>query len=197
MLLVLLAGAALWMHVPPSRAPSPPPAPTRRAPVATVEREWTPPQETGEALFERMAREDRAEERYLSECAQRGGRRCCGQGGCCGLEDVPLTDLVSADMPWVDGELPTRTVEALIHRQAEAIETCYAREQLEQDWLDLVFVNLDIAKDGRVARSDGSGFDDAVARCAASVLQQIRFPRPASGTVEVRISFRFRERQRE
>lgn len=94
--------------------------------------------------------------------------------------------------PSVEGELESAAVGRVIARYGRALDECYTREALEPGIFDTVEVRLEIARDGSVVRSDGRGFDDAVARCAAAALAGARFPAPRSGTAVASASLTYR-----
>lgn len=146
-----------------------------------------------EQFLEQNARAEREKSRFLADCHDRGGRPCCGQGGCCGVPDTVLGTGLRTGMPFVFGELSTAVVERRLHARAAAIANCNTREWVEPGMFDSVSVELEIGTDGRVSRSSASGFDVRVASCVAGVLRAIRFSRPAHGTVEVRTSFDFHD----
>ena len=170
-----------------------PPPVARRAAIPTPEVPFVAEALSVEQYVEQSARDDREKTRYLADCRDRGGRSCCGQGGCCGVPDTVLGARLDTNMPFVFGELSTAVVERRLNAQAAALTTCYTRESIEPGGLDYVFVELQIGRDGRVAKSSASGFDERVASCVARVLGAMRFPRPAHGTVEVRTSFEFHD----
>ena len=134
---------------------------------------------------------DRWNSRWLRECVDRGGRWCCGQGGCCGLRDTEIAPGLFSDLPMVSGPVATRDVEAILYTLGPPLKACRDHEWLEHTGFEYIFVRITLPAHGpAIVAIDG--FDVDVANCMADVLTDAPFPRPASGTVTVRSSLSFR-----
>ena len=170
----------------------PPPPIARRAAVPTPEVPVVAEALSVEQYVREDAQQEREKARYLADCRDRGGRSCCGQGGCCGVPDTVLGARLSRNMPFVFGELSTAVMRASAERTAGG-DHDLLRARGDRAVFEYIFFELQIGRDGRVTKSTASGFDERVARCVARVLGAVRFPRPAHGTVEVRGSFEFHD----
>jgi hypothetical protein len=194
MLAACAAGVALLAARAERAAPSSPELVRLRKPVPTPE----PSEKASEQARDRVEllamteRDARARRRFLSECVDRGGRWCCGQGGCCGLEDAVIAPTVTMSFPLVDGALPTRAVETVLHAQGTALTGCYEQARIEPTYFEIVSFELAIDEHGKAAPVATNGFDVAVGSCIANVLQSVSYPKPDRGSVRVLGSFQFR-----
>jgi hypothetical protein len=81
-----------------------------------------------------------------------------------------------------------------VKQRAAQIGYCYEKELLARPGLaGEVKISFLISPNGNVQSSDGTGFDDAVAGCVASVIKNIAFPASKNGSpISVNYPFHFR-----
>jgi hypothetical protein len=85
-------------------------------------------------------------------------------------------------------------IKRYVKRTIAKISYCYESELLVKSSLSgTVTVQFLISSAGTVTQATGSGMDDRVASCVASVVKSIEFPRPTNGgSVQVNYPFNFR-----
>ena len=113
-----------------------------------------------------------------------------GRGGMRGRSaSVPT---VSIGQPATLGDLDPAIVRRYIKRNIQRIQYCYERELLRNPGLaGVVQSQFVIGANGSVAGATATGVNEAVASCIATVIRNIEFPRPLTGTVQVRYPFAF------
>ena len=95
--------------------------------------------------------------------------------------------------PRTSGDLDKEIIRRYVKRYVNQVGYCYEKELLAKPGLaGTVSVQFLIAPDGTVQSANGSGMDDEVSRCVATVVKQIKFPRPTNGgAVQVNYPFNF------
>lgn len=86
----------------------------------------------------------------------------------------------------VVGELDGAIVRRYVRRSNARLRYCYEKQLLVEPSLSgTVTVRFEIGTDGAVTSSEGTGVNEEVASCMATVLRATQFPKPTSGTVSV------------
>jgi hypothetical protein len=100
---------------------------------------------------------------------------------------------VAVGQPATLGDLDPAIIRRYIKRNIQRIQYCYERELLHSPALTgTVSTQFVIGPTGQVAGATATGVDPAVSSCVAGVIRGIEFPRPVSGTVQVRYPIAFR-----
>jgi hypothetical protein len=88
--------------------------------------------------------------------------------------------------PTVTGELDKAIVRRYMKRNSNKLQYCYERELLKNPGLaGHVVATFTIGDDGKVKTTHAKAFDDQVGACIESALNQIEYPKPKSGSVDV------------
>jgi len=105
-----------------------------------------------------------------------------------------LPPVVSTGQPNAIGDLDKAIIRRSIRKNIQKIQYCYEKELLAKPTLaGTVIVQFFIAPSGKVKSSTGSGVDAELARCVATMIKGIEFPKPkGGGGVQVNYPFTFR-----
>ena len=117
--------------------------------------------------------------------------------------DSPMVDLraIEPSMPAQapHGTLPVGVVRELLQSNADKIRTCYESALKRYSKLESLQIEakLNVSTSGRVARVrlDGTRDWPVLERCLSGVFEEIQFPKPQGGEVELEAPLRLEPRQ--
>ncbi len=93
----------------------------------------------------------------------------------------------------IDGDLDKNIIRRYIRRKLPALRACYEDALAAKPHLSLDLVaKFTIAADGYATGASTPGIKGELGDCVAGVLESIQFPKPKSGTVDVRYTFQLR-----